>query len=677
MAYQNRLQCFVCNIAVNINAMARIDREANVRQRAIAINRRLVLNREDIPVTDRTRLCLPCNRSILEELGMQENPHAMNMNVLFPMHARTCIFCGANENLLHLSLDARVNVYIVNNIFIPENAQSCREHVNADGLILRPLIAGLRYTERPIIVPGRDLQRFFRKLREIILDPWNHSSQRFSEEEFLTLTSLTEDQFNTLHEFCVPVPRNDAGFRYVSRKDLLCFLCKIRQGVSDEFLRVIFRYSTRQSVSLAIKTALHSLSINFVPNNIGFGCIPRENYIAEHVTDFANQLYNPRPDMGRRAIVIIDGTYAYIEKSSNFRELRQTYCVHKHEHLVKPIMMVAPDGYILSIQGPYFSDFQNNDARILIDQFNRNLGDMENWIQPGDIFLVDRGYRDAIPFLNEREVVCKMPISLGNGQRQFTTEEANGNRLITKSRWVVESRNGHLRSKFKFFDKKIEKAHIPELNKYLLIAGAIINRYHPLIRMEDATVENAQRMLRKLREPNEVQARVEAENLRRRRRAEWVRLGHEAFPNFPRLTMAQLKDITFGTFQIGLARSYIQDKIIRDEEEEFQFDHLLGEPGFLAICIYSRFRQRIIHRLWIAYDNENRGLANVNADDLIFGYYCTCQCGARTIGCCAHIASMLWFLGYARHVENIKYPTRTILENVLDAGMRHEYLLDL
>lgn len=657
--------------------MTRIDRDANVDQRAIAINRRLVLNREDIPVNDRTRLCLNCNLSIAEELGMRDNPQSLNLNVLFPMNVRTCIFCGGNENLLHLSLVARVNVYIVNNIFIPENAQSCREHVNADGIILRPLIGGLRYTERPIIIPGRDLQRFFKKFREIILDPWNNSSLDMPEHEFLTLTSLTEDQFNMLYEFCVPVPRDDAGFRYVSRKDLLCFLCKIRQGVSDEFLQVIFRYSTRQRVSLAMKTVLHSLSMNFVPNNIGFGCITHENYVAQHITDFANELYNPRPNLERPAIMIIDGTYAYLEKSSNFRELRQTYCVHKHEHLVKPIMIVAPDGYILSIQGPYCSDYHNNDARILIDQFQRNLEDMENWIQPGDIFLVDRGYRDAVPFLNQRQVHCKMPMSLGNGQAQLTTEEANENRLITKSRWVVESRNGHLRSKFKFFDKTIEKAHISDLNKYLLVAGAIINRFHPLIRMEDATVENAQRMLRKLRDPNIVQGRVEVENLRRRRGAEWVRLGHEAFPNFPRLTMAQLKNITFGTYQIGLARSYIQDKIIRDDDEEFQFDQLFGEPGFICICIYSRFRHRIIHRLWIAYDNEHRGPANVPVDNIIFGYYCTCQCGARTIGCCAHIASMLWFLGYARHAENIKYPTRTILENVLDAEMRHEYPLGL
>ena len=30
-------------------------------------------------------------------------------------------------------------------------------------------------------------------------------------------------------------------------------------------------------------------------------------------------------------------------------------------------------------------------------------------------------------------------------------------------------------------------------------------------------------------------------------------------------------------------------------------------------------------------------------------YYCTCKAGARTAVSCAHVASILWYLGYARH----------------------------
>lgn len=69
--------------------------------------------------------------------------------------------------------------------------------------------------------------------------------------------------------------------------------------------------------------------------------------------------------------------------------------------MVKPILMVATDGYILDIHGPYFSDGKNNDAAILKNEFQRNLNGINDWFEEGDIFLVNRGYRDVVPFLND------------------------------------------------------------------------------------------------------------------------------------------------------------------------------------------------------------------------------------------------------------------------------------
>ena len=42
--------------------------------------------------------------------------------------------------------------------------------------------------------------------------------------------------------------------------------------------------------------------------------------------------------------------------------------------------------------------------------------------------------------------------------------------------------------------------------------------------------------------------------------------------------------------------------------------------------------------------------------------------GARTLGTCAHVASIIWFLGYARHQENIRYPDSLLLQSTLDAN---------
>ncbi|KAL7290351.1 hypothetical protein TKK_0016045 [Trichogramma kaykai] len=230
--------------------------------------------------------------------------------------------------------------------------------------------------------------------------------------------SLTKDQFDDMHALCDRIPDR----REITRRDLLIFLTKMRQGLSDEFLTAIFQLSSRQYTSLIIKEVREALMRRFVLNNIGLAAITREQYIERHVTDFANRLYNPTPE-NRVAIFYIDGTYTYCFKSKNFRSLRQTYCRHKSDHLVKPALVVAPDGYILDIQGPYFSDAHNNDAAMISHELE-NHENLNNWFRPGDIVVVDRGYRDVIPALEELGLICKMPPLLEAGERQLTTEDA-------------------------------------------------------------------------------------------------------------------------------------------------------------------------------------------------------------------------------------------------------------
>ncbi|KAG5892669.1 hypothetical protein JTB14_004867 [Gonioctena quinquepunctata] len=46
----------------------------------------------------------------------------------------------------------------------------------------------------------------------------------------------------------------------------------------------------------------------------------------------------------------------------------------------------------------------------------------------------------------------------------------------------------------------------------------------------------------------------------------------------------------------------------------------------------------------------------------------------RTVGCCAHVASVLWFPGYARHNQGVKYPNTSFLSHVLDAANRMNHI---
>lgn len=644
--------------------------EENANKRQIAITRRDELNHPPEALNENSRICINCNRLIIQEMNMMDaDPTCLRLNVVRQTASQTCIICNNPNDVQRLSLQCRLQVFIQRNIYIPDNVRSCAHHLDNNGLLFNILLLGLQFINRPYIIRGQQLQLFLEGLRNVALKRGTGIDyDKLTDEEFECLSPINKQQFEELLTYCDPVVQN-GKLRHVGRLDLLMFLCKLRQGLNDDLLKVIFNQASRQNVSSIIDYVRSSLLLRFVPENIGPQSITREQFVDQHVTEFANALYNPEP-AERRAIAVIDSTYAYIHKSSNFRVLRQSYSLHKNRHLLKPTLIVAPDGYILSIFGPYFSDARNNDAEILRGEFERDADALANWFQNGDIVLVDRGYRDAVPLLQRLGIDHRMPALVERGQRQLTTVDANNSRIVTKNRWVVEARNGHIRSIFKFLSQTINLQHAQNLNAFYRIAGAIINRYHPVILMQGADAAQAKEMIRRSMMPNVVQARVEVDNLVRRN-GQWRRLNQDAVIDFPIFDLNYLRDLTFGTYQVNLSPSYVQDKVVRDNDEEFQLDENINEPGFLRVRLYSRFRNATRHQTFISYaahDGDNQDYQN--EEDPILGYYCTCQSGSRTLGTCAHIASVLWYLGYARHQENIRYPDGSLLNTTLDAANR-------
>ncbi|CAH2095672.1 unnamed protein product [Euphydryas editha] len=59
-----------------------------------------------------------------------------------------------------------------------------------------------------------------------------------------------------------------------------------------------------------------------------------------------------------------------------------------------------------------------------------------------------------------------------------------------------------------------------------------------------------------------------------------------------------------------------------------------------------------------------------NGRNGISGYYCSCIHGKRTLGCCAHVMSVLNYLGRARHEEQFAHPASFLDHVVLDIENR-------
>ncbi|KAJ8677232.1 hypothetical protein QAD02_013019 [Eretmocerus hayati] len=585
-----------------------MDGDNNEGKRQMAIERELMRDFPVIQVNANSRLCLNCDRSITQDMEMMQlDPSRLRLNVVIQAGNRLCIVWNGAEDIHELSLACRVNVYVRRNIFIPRGERICAHHLDRSGFLLPNLLLDLRYINRPYDIQGVQTLVFLEGLREWASEARRLDDTHLNDEEFECISPISKLQFEDLYAYCDPVIQNGKT-RHISRSNLLTFLSKMKHDLSDLYLRVIHAYPSRQTVSSVTDYVKRSLTQRFAAGNIGQESNTREDYIARHVTEYPIILYNPNPDEPG-AIIIADTTYA---------------------HLLKPAVIVAPDGHILCILGPNFSDSRNNDAQVLIDQFNREVDSLAVWMQRGDIVLADRAYCDLRVFLMRLlSIDVQIPVFLQRGRNQLSTEDANESRKITRGRWVVESRNGYFRSVFHFLAGTINMMHAVHLKDFYRIASAILNRYRPPLLMEGATAEAAREVLRRAQLPNAVLPTVEEQNLRCR-----------------------------------------NDKVHRDNKEEYQVDEHINEQGFIRVRVYSRSRNATIHQTFIQYRSTDEDVADAELEDPIAGYYCTCQAGARTLGCCAHVASVLWFLGHAQHQKNVRHPSDSLPYATLDAANR-------
>lgn len=84
-------------------------------------------------------------------------------------------------------------------------------------------------------------------------------------------------------------------------------------------------------------------------------------------------------------------------------------------------MVVGTNVYILSVLGPCLADGKNNDASILKDMLKTNIDVLQYWFKENDLFVVDRGFRDCLEFLESLGLKNEMPDFLPKGQKQHTT----------------------------------------------------------------------------------------------------------------------------------------------------------------------------------------------------------------------------------------------------------------
>ena len=109
--------------------------------------------------------------------------------------------------------------------------------------------------------------------------------------------------------------------------------------------------------------------------------------------------------------------------------------------------------------------------------------------------------------------------------------------------------------------------------------------------------------------------------------------------------MKKLRDLTIGVYQIRQANSYSKEH--QTDAWKYQIFVNKEQDGVLKAQIRSGHTNSRTYHLWIEHSTSLNPIT---------GWFCTCKLGARVVGCCAHIASAFWYLGFERHQTATQTP---------------------
>ena len=102
------------------------------------------------------------------------------------------------------------------------------------------------------------------------------------------------------------------------------------------------------------------------------------------------------------------------------------------------------------------------------------------------------------------------------------------------------------------------------------------------------------------------------------------------------MTLDQLYEITFSWFLLKHAKSYAIEHLSDNGEFLVQISKQLSNT--LRARIQSRHRNSIAYEPYVEYSESK-----------VKGWYCQCPRGNGVIGCCSHLAGLIWYLAFTRH----------------------------
>jgi len=159
-----------------------------------------------------------------------------------------------------------------------------------------------------------------------------------------------------------------------------------------------------------------------------------------------------------------------------------------------------------------------------------------------------------------------------------------------------------------------------------------------------------------------------------RKRTEFTKVNARSIRDFPRVRRVATiqNNITLGSYQLRQSLSYLSEyqrknenfeiEVFNDNDKIFDCNHRLLRANFSSRHIASK-----TYKTYITYQKNDNSLEKIN-------WVCNCRNGNRTVGCCSHVASLVYHLNYGKyHTPRITaafldtiFPSATIIESTDD-----------
>ncbi|KMQ86993.1 vacuolar protein sorting-associated protein 13c [Lasius niger] len=323
-----------------------------------------------------------------------QTPSVEIIEMSFPrviMSHAYCFICRSRDDIRDVPFEARMQAFVKRRIFIPRRNKCCNKHL-IKKRFFEEEVAEIRVVSNECSIEVTEIKKFMDKLfNKVNARLHEHiGDYSISEERVKALTGHTWENIILLHNM-MSTMRDSKNCNITQA--LVIFLCKLRSGNSDNLISAILDVDEKK-VTNSINAVLKCFKDHVLPKHFGIHAHSREFFIS-HTAASANRLHN----LDNRLALICDATYLRHKKSANNAYQRKSYSDQKKTALCKPFTICTTDGFIVDVPRPF--NATKNDAQILEYLLTLPNG-FSNILKKGDIFVLDRGFRDVKSLLEEK-----------------------------------------------------------------------------------------------------------------------------------------------------------------------------------------------------------------------------------------------------------------------------------